>query len=148
MIKDRPLLGFGPDAQSKAMESFNLEYCFKFNNWSVRKRGDREVIRFSGLTLLDRAHNNYLDVALSQGLVGLAAYLSIVITFLAWLTRRIKQEKNRCMNIICCGIFASFCGYLFNDFFIFSVVSVSPTFWSIMGLALALNRNEIKNYRI
>jgi putative inorganic carbon (HCO3(-)) transporter len=143
MIRDRPLLGFGPDAQSKAMESFNLEYCFKFNNWSVRKRGDQEVIRFSGLTLLDRAHNNYLDVALSQGLVGLAAYLSIVITFLAWLTRRIKREKNRCMSIMYCGIFASFCGYLFNDFFIFSIVSVSPTFWSIMGLTLALNRNTI-----
>ena len=139
IIQERPFFGFGPDAHSKAMEGFNLEYCLKFNNWSVRKRGDRRVIRFSGLTLLDRAHNNYLDIAISQGLVGLAAYLSTVITFLIWLIRRIRREKNRSRRIIYCGIFASFCGYLFNDFFIFSVVSVSPTFWSIMGLTLAMN---------
>ena len=142
IIKERPLLGFGPDAQSKAMESFNLEYCYKFNDWSRRKRGEQEVIRFAGLTLLDRAHNNYLDVALSQGLVGLAAYLSTVITFLIWLLRRIKREHNRCRRIIYCGICASFCGYLFNDIFIFSVVSVSPTFWSMMGLAFAMNSRK------
>ena len=75
VIKERPLLGFGPDAHSKAMQSFNLEYCLKFNDWSLHKRGEQEVIRFAGLTLLDRAHNNYLDVTLSQGLVGLAAYM-------------------------------------------------------------------------
>jgi len=147
IIKERPFLGFGPDAHSKAMETFNLEYCFKFNNWSVRKRGDQEVIRFSGLTLLDRAHNNYLDVTLSQGLVGLAAYLLTVITFLIYVMRRIKREENRCMRIIHCGIFASFCGYLFNDFFIFSVVSVSPTFWSIMGLTLAINPTTIQRQK-
>jgi len=148
IIMERPFLGYGPDAHSKAMEAFNLEYCFKFNNWSVRKRGNQEIIRFSGMTLLDRAHNNYLDVALSQGLLGLAAYLSLVIIFLLYVRRRIKREDNRCMRIIHCGIFASFCGYLLNDFFIFSVVSVSPTFWSIMGLTLALNSSKIENDRI
>jgi hypothetical protein len=43
------------------------------------------------------------------------------------------------------GILAGFCGYIINDLFIFSVVSVSPTFWSLMGLTLAagkLARNE------
>jgi len=143
VIKERPLLGFGPDAHSKAMQSFNLEYCLKFNDWSLHKRGEQEVIRFAGLTLLDRAHNNYLDVTLSQGLVGLAAYLSTVITFLIWLLRSIRREENRCRRIIYCGIFASFCGYLLNDFFIFSVVSVSPTFWSMMGLTLAMNSQKI-----
>jgi putative inorganic carbon (HCO3(-)) transporter len=144
IIKERPVLGYGPDTHSKAMETFNLEYCLKFNNWSLRKRGDQEVISFSGLTLLDRAHNNYLDVTISQGLVGLAAYMSTVITFLIWLIRRIKRENDSYMRIIHCGIFASFCGYLFNDFFIFSVVSVSPTFWSIMGLTLAMNTKKNK----
>ena len=138
MVRERPLFGFGPDAQSKAMEAFNLEYCLRFNDWSIADRGDQRVIRFSGLTLLDRAHNNYLDVALTQGLVGLAAYLATVITFLVWLIRTLRGEKNSSLRIIYCGLAASFCGYLVNDIFIFSVVSVSPTFWSLMGLTLAV----------
>ena len=108
------------------MSTFNLEYIKKFN--------DRVII--------DRAHNNYLDITVAQGVIGLAAYMWIIVTFLVWLRRTMKKEKDIPKRIIFCGIFASFCGYLVNDFFIFSVVSVSPTFWSLMGLTFILKKAE------
>jgi len=124
VIKERPLTGYGLDTQGIAMQRFNLEYARKF--------------KYSGV--IDRAHNNYLDTAIAQGLLGLAAYLSIIITFLAWLVRTLKAEADASRRLLYCGILAAVCGYLLNDFFIFSVVSVSPTFWSLLGLTISIKR--------
>jgi len=124
LIKARPVLGYGPDTHAIAMEKFNLEYARKF--------------KCSGV--IDRAHNNYLDMAIGQGLLGLAAYLSVISTFLIWLVKTMRVEQDSTQKIIYCGIMAAVCGYLLNDCFIFSVVSVSPTFWSLMGLTIAMNK--------
>jgi len=126
VIKEKPVFGYGPDAHAEAMKVFNLEYCRKFNNY----------------VLIDRAHNNYLDIAVAQGLFGLGAYLSVIVTFMVWLWKTITRERERFRKIIYCCMFCSFCGYLVNDIFIFSVVSVSPTFWSLMGLTFVLNRGN------
>jgi len=120
----RPLLGYGPDTHVLIMRQYNQEY-------------NR---RFSCKVILDRVHNNYLDVALAQGIFGLAAYCGILIAFLMWLWGALKQDGNPEIRIFLCAIFSGYCGYLVNDFFSFSVVSVSPAFWSLMGLAIALKR--------
>lgn len=122
IIAERPLFGHGPDTHVRVMRRFNLEYCRKFNNYVV----------------IDRSHNNYLDIAVAQGLFGLGAYLSILVTFMVWLWRTLRQELHPDRKTVYCCIFVSFFGYLVNDLFIFSVVSVSPTFWALMGLTLAL----------
>lgn len=124
LIQSRPLLGYGLDTHAVALEKFNLEYAKRFN--------------YTGI--IDRVHNNYLDIAIAQGLLGLAAYLSIIITFLAWLVRTLKTEADASQRLLYCGILAAVCGYLLNDFFIFSVVSVSPTFWSLLGLTISIKR--------
>jgi putative inorganic carbon (HCO3(-)) transporter len=124
LIRQRPLVGFGLDTHIKVMRRFNLEYIEKFNNYVI----------------IDRVHNNYLDTAIAQGLIGLGAYLSIIITFLVWLGKTIRWEKDPSRKIIYCGFFSAWCGYLVNDLFIFSVVSVSPTFWSLMGITISLKR--------
>ena len=124
VIKERPLLGYGLDNQGSALERFSLEHARTFNHAGV----------------LDRAHNNYIDIALAQGLVGLAAYLWVILTFLRWLYKTTKAEKSTKQKLMYCGLLAAFCGYLLNDFFTFSMVSVSPTFWSLMGLTLSMDR--------
>ncbi len=121
-IAMRPLLGYGPDTHVLIMQQYNLEYNRRFNC----------------KVILDRVHNNYLDVALAQGIFGLLAYCGILVSFLMWLWRELKREGNAETRIFLCAIFSGYCGYLVNDFFSFSVVSVSPTFWSLMGLTIAL----------
>jgi O-antigen ligase len=123
----RPLLGYGPDTHVLIMRQYNQEY----------------VQRFKAKVILDRVHNNYLDVALAQGLFGLFAYCGIVASFLVWLWRALQEEKNAELRLFLCAIFSGCCGYLVNDFFSFSAVSVSPTFWSLMGLSIALKKPGI-----
>ncbi len=124
VIKERPLTGYGLDTHGIAMQRFNLEYARKFAH--------------SGI--LDRAHNNYLDIAIAQGMIGLFAYLSIIVTFVVWLIKALRAEERPEQKILYCGIFAAVCGYLLNDFFIFSVVSVSPTFWALLGITVSMKR--------
>ena len=124
VIRKRPWIGYGPDANVVAMRSFNLEFNEKFSQWAI----------------LDRAHNNYLDIIVGQGLLGLTAYLGVVITFLIWLRKTKTREQNESTKLFYCGMFAATCGYLVNDFFIFSTVSVSPAFWSLMGITLACRK--------
>ena len=126
LILQRPLFGYGPDTHEKPMQVFNAEYIEKFNN----------------PVILDRAHNNYLDIALAQGVVGLSAYLWVIGSFVKWIVKTIGQANHPRKKLIYIGIFSAVCGYLINDFFIFSIVTVSPTFWSLLGLSFALKRYE------
>jgi O-antigen ligase len=124
LIKDRPVFGYGLDTHVRVLDKFNLEYARRFN--------------YTGI--IDRVHNNYLDLAIAEGLLGLTAYLIIIITFLVWLARTINAEADASRRLLYCGILSAACGYLLNDFFIFSVVSVSPAFWSLMGITISMKR--------
>ncbi len=125
LILEKPVFGYGPDTHEKVLNEVTLEYWRKFKD----------------IVIIDRAHNNYLDIAIGRGLFGLGAYLSIIAVFMVWLWKTMKRERERSRKILFCCIISAFFGYLINDLFIFSVVAVSPTFWSLMGLTFVLNRD-------
>jgi putative inorganic carbon (HCO3(-)) transporter len=124
LIIERPWFGYGLETFMLVFKKYNQEYTEIFH--------DRVII--------DRAHNNYLDVAFAMGLPGLAAYLALLLSFLVYVWHLFKGLQDRSHKMLALGILAGFCGYLINDLFIFSVVSVSPTFWSLMGLTLAAGK--------
>lgn len=126
LIAQRPWFGYGPETFEKAFRRYNLEYAKRFNDY-VR---------------IDRAHNNYLDLAFTVGVLGLASYLSIVLFFFIVLFREMKTNMTYEWRLIYIGIISGCMGYLINDIFSFSVVSVSPTFWSLIGLSLALRDSK------
>jgi len=126
LIMERPWFGHGLETFQAAFRPYNREYAKRFNDF----------------TSVDRIHNNYLDTAFSLGLAGLASYLTIIASFLFFLWQVIKVVEDRSRKLFYIGILSGFCGYLVNDLFIFSVVSVSPTFWSLMGLTIAAGRLE------
>ncbi len=122
LIAGRPVLGYGPETFQEAFRPYNVEY--------VRLFGDYVVI--------DRAHNNYLDIAYATGLLGLACYLSILGVFFARTVLFIRNASQHAPKWLLIGILSGWCGCLVNDLFIFSTVSVSPTFWALMGLGVAI----------
>jgi putative inorganic carbon (HCO3(-)) transporter len=124
LIKQRPWFGYGLETFQIAFRPHNRDYTKRFNDF----------------TMVDRIHNNYLDTAFSMGLAGLAAYLALLVSFLMYLWKLMQEMKHEACNLLFIGIFSGFCGYLINDLFIFSVVSVSPVFWSLMGLTVAAGR--------
>jgi len=127
LIKERPWLGYGLETFPIAFQQFNKDYTERFNDFIV----------------VDRAHNNYIDTAFALGLIGLGTYCAVIFTFLAYLYRLVKRTEDPYRQLFYTGIFSGFCGYLINDLFIFSVVSVSPTFWSVMGLTVAAGRIDM-----
>jgi putative inorganic carbon (HCO3(-)) transporter len=110
----------------------------------MRKINREYFSKFNDSVIIDRAHNNYLDIAVGRGLVGLGAYLSVIFVFMVWLWKAMREERERFRKILFCCIFSAFFGYLINDLFIFSVVSVSPTFWSLIGVTLAIKNIPIR----
>jgi O-antigen ligase len=125
VILERPLFGHGPDTGFDAL----IEVNFK------------KVARFNTIAILDRIHNNYLDIALTQGLIGLGAYLAILIIFMRGMLRTIRAPDTHAnARMLLCGLFSGFAGCLVNDIFTFSTVSVSITFWSLIGIGCAIQR--------
>ncbi len=122
LIVERPWFGYGPDTHEKVYKGVSVE-SFK---------------RFKTPGAIDRAHNNYIDIAIGQGLFGLFAYCGVMASFFVMLWRRLKSERDNRLRMLLCAILSGYAGYMVNDFFSFSVVSVSPTFWALMGLTYAL----------
>ena len=123
VILERPWFGHGPDTGFDALIRVNFE----------------KAIRFNQILILDRIHNNYLDIALTQGFLGLGAYLAILIIFMRGLFKTIRAPDILPeARILLCGLFSGFAGCLVNDIFTFSTVSVSMTFWSLIGIGYAL----------
>ncbi len=123
VILERPWLGHGPETGFNALKQVNFE----------------KVIRFKTIAILDRVHNNYLDIALTQGFLGLGAYLAILFIFMRGMLKKIRTPGvNPEVRILLCGLFSGFAGCLVNDFFTFSTVSVSITFWILIGIGCAI----------
>ena len=78
LILERPWFGYGLETFILVFKKFNQEYTEIFH--------DR--------VLIDRAHNNYLDIAFSMGLTGLAAYLAILASFLMYVWQTYKRDTR------------------------------------------------------
>lgn len=122
LLVRRPLLGYGPEALVAVFPQEDPE--------KLRILGDRIPV--------DKAHNETLDMALSIGLLGVGAFWWLVAVCLrrAWIATRAADDRA----MLGIGCLAGIVAYLFDLQFHFSVVSVAPVFWSVLGVAAALGR--------
>lgn len=113
LIGDRPFLGSGPDTFGEVfMDKFQKEIKDIYNN-SVS---------------FDKAHNEYLQIAVTTGIPSLLLYIAFIMTIMAKLHKMLEKNKI-IVPIYCCIV-----GYLVQAFFNISVVSVAPVFWAILGV--------------
>lgn len=90
--------------------------------------------------LVDKPHNQYLQVAINTGVPSLIAVIFIfAIYFLQSIITYWKIRYDSLYPIVGVGLFTSFIGYavaaLFND----SIISVAPVFWVLLGLGVSIN---------
>jgi O-antigen ligase len=114
LIASRPIFGYGPD-------SFGLVYPrFETGNWAPG-------------AIIDRPHDEPLGVAATQGLIGLAAYgtmlVAIVMTF--W---------NRRHDLQSVALFGGVVAYLFYTMLNFSILPATLPFWIFTAAAIAIWR--------
>ena len=122
LISKYPVFGSGPDT---------LYLTF---TGEITPEYERKVVRD---TATDRAHNNFLQIAATLGLVGLFAYLLVIIEIFNLGIRRILSVGNDYSQWLMLGSLTGILSYLVMLQTHFSTIDVSPIFWVLAGLASA-----------
>lgn len=117
LIRQRPLLGWGLET---------LREVFPYDRPALEKYfGLRPVI-------IDKAHNDILQVAVSIGLPGAAAYVAIWLLVLLGAYRLWRREEGS-SRVLAAGGVAAFVGYIVQAQFSFSTVALAPLAWLLAG---------------
>jgi O-antigen ligase len=115
VIAARPVLGYGPD-------NFGLVYPqFESGDWGAGLHGLRQQV--------DKAHAEVLQVAATQGIVGAAAYLFLLMAFVRafWQGRR---------NPGAIGLFAGWVAYQVTVQLNFTALASAFPFWIFAAAAM------------
>jgi len=113
LIRDRPLTGYG-------VENLRVPFAERFN--------EEVMAVFGRILYFDKAHNEYLHIAVTTGIPSLIVYLSLVTKVLRVGFTRLRENDTYCPFV------ASVLGYLVQAFFNISVVSVAYMFWVFLGI--------------
>lgn len=117
VIAERPLIGHGPD---------NFIQPFK------RHEGEDLKSFFPQGTIIDKAHNELLQVAATTGLLGLAAYLWIFISYF----RHAYRSGGWALLALSGGVLA----YILQLQTWVTSVTTGVTFWALLGVSVAVMR--------
>lgn len=120
LVKENPLWGVGLE---------QLGYAF-IDNYS------EDMVQYWGRVMfVDRAHNEYLHIAVSTGIPSLLVYLAFLFMVLRDGWRNWRKDE------MLLPVYAAVVGYLVQAFFNISVVSVAYLFWIYMGFLVNERRS-------
>ncbi len=121
MIMERPLLGHGPDNFAKPFKSHigeELKATITNNIGEVSK--------------VDRVHSDFLQVAATTGLLGLAAYVWILASYF----RNAFRRGGWPLIALSGGLLA----YIFQIQLSFPTAATNVAFWGLLGASVAIMR--------
>ncbi|WP_083258647.1 O-antigen ligase family protein [Cellulosilyticum sp. I15G10I2] len=126
MIKNTFFIGHGPDTY--VLEFPQQDYLGKYY-----ALGDPNKV-------VDKPHNLYLQMAINQGGIALASFISLMLIYIInsfkMYALKVYYKKEEIIGI---ATLASIVGYLIAGVFNDSVVSVAPIFWILLGMGIAIN---------
>lgn len=122
VLLERPLLGHGPDNFAMPFERHEGEdlKAALFNP----SMGESDTV--------DKAHNELLQVAATTGLLGLAAYLWVLTSYF----RSAYQSGGWPIIALSGGAMA----YVLQLQTAFTTISTGVTFWTVLGISVAIMR--------
>lgn len=135
LVKKYPLLGTGPET-------------FAYTYYWVRPVAHNMTSEWD--FLYNKAHNEYLNIAATTGILGLLSYLafhlSIFISSLALIpkTKKISQNNDDCLRHLYPVVGASIIGFSVTNFFGFSVIPVYLMMILIAALPLTIGHASPK----
>jgi hypothetical protein len=125
LVAARPWLGYGPETMRPIFASV-------FPPQLVYYQGRHVTV--------DRAHNLWLDLGMSVGLVGVFAFAALLVGFgrLAW--RGLRSSADRWAQVAWVAVAAAVVGHLVDLQFGFDLTASATVFWLVLALSAALRR--------
>jgi O-antigen ligase len=118
-----PLLGSGP-------ETFRLAFRpFKSPAYLIGE-SEETTPRYSNL---DRAHNEFIDVATARGLIGLVVFMVFLVVFFRIWRRLRGKTLDRFTRGLLATLLATWVTYLGANLFNFGMAATTPLFWVLTG---------------
>lgn len=128
LLDDRPFFGYGPDTFAEIFSATS-----------------EEKLQFlGGEIIVDKVHNEYLQIAITMGTPALIVYLSILYIVFRNTIIATKQTVRKEDQLLGYGFIAVIAGYAVQAFFNISVITVAPFFWMLLGLAYRYSEEIIK----
>lgn len=118
VFKNYPIIGSGTDTFAYTFPRFKPTEHNLTSEWNF---------------IYNRAHNEYLNILANNGIVGLIAYMILIIASL----KMIYQSKN-------IGLLAGYITILITNFFGFSVVPISLLFFLFPAIAVASSTQKVE----
>lgn len=112
------IFGWGP-------ENFNIPFAKYFNPNFYTGPGAE--------TFFDRAHNMFIEVLVTMGIVGLLAYLHIFVSAFRTLWLKLKNTSPEQGSIYYVSIFALLSAYMVHNFFFFDTSANFILFFTLLG---------------
>lgn len=119
------ILGWGP-------ENFNIPFSINFNPGFFTSPGAE--------TLFDRAHNMFVEILVTMGLLSFTAYLWLFVSIFSALKKMIKERKEDMTFGI--GLTALTVAYIIHNSFIFDTSANFITFFTILGFISWLTQRD------
>ncbi len=133
MVKKYPLFGSGPDT---------LKLSFP-------READTPWGKNSRRPLLDKAHNELIQLASTQGLPYLLFYLSFLFYLFLSSFRFLSSDASREEKNLVIALLSSLFSYLISLQFLFSHYSYAPFFWILAGILFGLaNKGRERTIRL
>ncbi len=121
-------IGSGPD-------TFGL--VFPHDEKEIEKHFNRSNLYF------DKAHNEYLQIAITMGVPALLVYLALLGLIVYSSVKALFRFRGK-QQLIMLGLLLAIVGYMIQAFFNISVISVAPYFWIFLGLAYRYSLSDVK----
>ena len=94
--------------------------------------GDDKIIDIKSERAVDKAHNEYLQKLVTEGIFSFITYMTLLIMIFINSIKKLIKEKDNNVILICLVI--TFIAYSIQAFFNISVICVAPIYYIIMGL--------------
>jgi putative inorganic carbon (HCO3(-)) transporter len=126
LLFERPLFGFGPDALELVFPRFYpADLVYHQGRWAF----------------VDRAHSWPLDLAISIGLAGLAAFLAVLLVALATAWRPLlRSDLSPAHRLLLAAAVAGVAAHLTANLLSFDVTETATLLWLLLGILAAAGR--------
>lgn len=119
----RTIVGYGPETMYVA---YNRFYPPQLAHYESRTATP------------DRSHNDLIDFLVTNGVIGLFAYLLILTTFFGLAFRFVRQAQPGYHRLVAIAVIGAVVAHLVEALLGIPISSTRTHFWMIMGLAAAL----------